>query len=363
MNHSALQQLSKIGKGIRTCRSSSYDPTGGNDDRISIASGETVTIADLSGAGAIKHIWMTTHENDHNLKALVLRMYWDGEATPSVQCPLGDFFGLGYGRGNYFSSLPLQVSYLSMNCWFSMPYAQGAKVTVTNEHPGNDTILYYYIDYQEYEDDRQVEGCGRFHASWRREHVTKKPELIGPNRVGHDQRLNLSGRDNYTVLEAEGTGHYVGCILHLDTDEHGWWGEGDDMFFIDDDAWPPRLHGTGMEDYFCGAWNYNKLAQTDCNPYYGYHFKGNSDYTGKHSQYRFHIEDPVYFEKSLRFSIEHGHANDRSGDWSSTAYWYQVDRKKPLPELGTLEDRIPYSAGGYERYAGRSRRELPRADE
>src|SRR5690606_7669107 len=134
-------------------------------------------------------------------------------------------------------------------------------------------------DYHEYEDDEQVAGGGSVHAPWRRELVAKNAEVSGPSRAGADQRLNLPGEHSYVVLEAEGKGHYVGCVLHLDTDEPGWWGEGDDMFFIDDEAWPPRLHGTGMEDYFCGAWNYNKLAQTDCNPYYGYSFKGNNDYT------------------------------------------------------------------------------------
>jgi len=158
----------------------------------------------------------------------------------------------------------------------------------------------------------------------------------------------------------QGRGHYVGCCLHVDTDETGWWGEGDDMFFIDGEPWPPRLHGTGTEDYFCGAWNYNQLSVPYSTPYYGYHFKGNADYTGKHSQYRFHIEDPVYFERSLRLAIEHGHANDRQGDWTSTAYWYQVGRTAPLPDLGPFEARVPYAFGGLERWPGKARRELPR---
>lgn len=359
MTRSTLQQLAKLGHGVRSSRVSSNDPTGGNADSCPIASGETLTLAELSGPGAIKHIWMTTLEHHHNLKALVLRIYWDGEETPSVQCPLGDFFGCGFGRGQYFSSIPLQVSHLSMNSWFSMPYLNGAKITVTNQHPEQDSFLYFYIDYHEYSDPAIVQDTGRFHASWRRELVVKKEEIEGPNRAGEVQRLNMTGRNNYVVLDTEGKGHFVGCVLHLDTNEPGWWGEGDDMFFIDGESWPPRLHGTGMEDYFCGAWNYNKLAQTDCKPYYGYHFKGNNDYTGKHSQYRFHIEDPVYFEKSLLFSIEHGHANDRQGDWSSTAYWYQIDRKRPLPDIGSFDDRIPYAFGGFESFGGKDRKHLP----
>jgi hypothetical protein len=244
-----------------------------------------------------------------------------------------------------------------MNCWFPMPYASGARFTVTNDMD-RDSILYFYIDYQEM--DAPGQDLGRFHANWRRETVVAKDAQTGPNRGGTVQRLNNSGENNYLVLEATGRGHYVGCVLHIDTNEPGWWGEGDDMFFVDGEPWPPRLHGTGTEDYFCGAWNYAQLGQTYSTPYYGYHFKGNSDYTGKHSQYRFHIEDPVYFEKSLRFSIEHGHANDRQGDWSSTAYWYQVGRTSPLPDLGTFADRLPYAYGGLERWPGKDRKELPR---
>src|SRR5690554_314334 len=121
MYASSMTNLARIGHGIRSERVSSYDRTGGNADRVPIASGATLTIADLNGAGAIRHIWMTSSEHHHNLKALVLRMYWDGESTPSVECPLGDFYGLGHGKGNYFNSLPLQTSYLAMNCWFAMP--------------------------------------------------------------------------------------------------------------------------------------------------------------------------------------------------------------------------------------------------
>ena len=163
----------------------------------------------------------------------------------------------------------------------------------------------------------------------------------GTDGVGRRARLNESGEQNFVLLDVEGKGHYVGCCLHIDTNEVGWWGEGDDMFFVDGEAWPPNIHGTGTEDYFCGAWNYHHLAQTFCTPYFGYHFKGNADYTGKHSQYRFHIEDPIYFEKSLRFSIEHGHANHRSDDYSSTAYWYQTEPHKPLWQMLPVEKRLP----------------------
>ena len=353
----SLANLAKLGKGVKSRRFSSYDNTGGNADWWNIKAGETVVLAEMAGAGAVRHIWMTTREDDHNLRGLVLRMYWDGEETPSVQCPLGDFFGLGHGKATYFTSLPLQAFYLGMNCWFPMPYANGARITVTNDME-RDTFLYFYIDYQEW--DECPADLGRFHACWRRRMVFKEEGMEEVTVGNRTERLNTTGKGNYVILDAEGKGHYVGCVLHIDTDEPGWWGEGDDMIFVDGEPWPPGLHGTGTEDYFCGAWNYNRLNRTYCTPYYGYHFKGNCYYTGKHSQYRFHIEDPVYFEKSIKVTIEHGHANNKQGDWSSTAYWYQVNRKKALPDMGAFKDRIPYAYGGIEYYPGKDRKELPR---
>jgi hypothetical protein len=347
MGMTSLGSLAKLGQGVKSRRWSSYDKSGGNGDSWPMPAGKTIVLGEMKGAGCIRHIWFTTSDGNSNLRRLVLRMYWDGEETPSVECPVGDFFGLGHGKANYFQSMPLQASWLGMNCWFPMPYSKSAKITITNDS-SDDSFLYFYIDYQEY--DKLMEGVGKFHANWRRELVIRKPDRTN---------LNITGNDNYLILDAEGKGHYVGCCLHIDTNEPGWWGEGDDMFFVDGESWPPNMHGTGTEDYFCGAWNYNVLTQPYCTPYYGYSFKGNSDYTGKHSQYRFHVEDPVYFEKSLRLSIEHGHSNDRQGDWTSTAYWYQIGRSKPLPEVGSFDDRIPYAFGGLERCPGKDRKGLP----
>lgn len=358
MGTSSLAALAQMRSGVKSCRWSSWDQTGGNRDNWPIKAGETVVLGQTDGPGCVRHIWMTTGENENNLKRLVLRAFWDGEKTPSVQCPVGDFFGLGHAKPIYHESLPVQTSYLGMNCWWSMPFAEGARFEVTNDSD-KDSFLYFYIDYEAWTAVDDAQNSGRFHANWRRELVTRGDAPVGPNASGQDQRLNATGQDNYLVLEATGKGHYAGCYLHLDTNETGWWGEGDDMFFIDDEPWPPRLHGTGTEDYFCGAWNYNQLEIPYSTPYYGYHFKGNQDYTGKHSQYRFHVEDPVYFEKCLRFSIEHGHANDRQGDWVSTAFWYQTGRTQPLPDVGTFIDREPYGFGSLERWPGKDRSGLP----
>ena len=357
MGTTSLGGLSRLGSGIRSRRWSSYDRTGGNADQWPVPAGETAVLGETDAAGCIRHIWMTTSEDNNNLRRLVLKFYWDGEDTPSVLCPVGDFFGLGHAKAAYYSSVPLQASYLGLNCWFPMPFADGAKVTVANDSE-TDSFLYFYFDYQEWADPPSDSGL--FHACWRRQRVIRRDAPEGPDRRGNRARLNTTGDDNFLVLDAEGKGHYVGCCLHVDTDQPGWWGEGDDMFFVDGEEWPPNIHGTGTEDYFCGAWNYNQLNRTYSTPYYGYHFKGNADYTGKHSQYRFHIEDPIYFERSLCLSIEHGHANDRQGDWTSTAYWYQIDRSDPLPGVGTFEDRIPYAFGGLERWGGKDRKELPR---
>ncbi|MFA5859905.1 MAG: glycoside hydrolase family 172 protein [Elusimicrobiota bacterium] len=352
----SLLNLAKLSDGVKSCRISSYDHTGGNSDRWVIPAGKTLTIAEISGAGCIRHIWMTTSDTDNNLRKLALRMYWDEESSPSVQCPLGDFFGLGHAKAVYFQSLPIQSSYLGMNAWFAMPFEKKAVITVTNDGD-KDTILYFYIDYHQW--DKPKDGYGRFHANWQRRLLLQADAPSGPNASGVVQILNNTGKNNFIILDAKGKGQYVGCFVNIDTNTPGWWGEGDDMIFIDGEPWPPRLHGTGMEDYFCGAWNYNKLEQPYSTPYYGYHFKGNSDYTGKHSQYRFHIEDPVYFEKSIRVTVEHGHANDRVGDWSSTAFWYQTGRTEPLPEIGNATDRLPYGFGSLERWPGKDRKDLP----
>lgn len=357
-SYAPLSNLALLHTGVQSQRWSSYDRQGGNADWWPIPARETITLGERQGPGCIRHIWMTTTEDDHNLRRLILRMYWDGEETPSVICPLGDFFGLGHAKATYFCSLPIQAFYLGLNCWFPMPFDSGARVTITNDSD-KDSFLYFYIDYHAWNAPAEQKQ-GRFHAHWRREIVKGRKVPSGVNSLGKLEPLHPSSYDNYVVLSVRGKGHYVGCTLHLDLNQPGWWGEGDDMFVIDGEKWPPRLHGTGTEDYFCGAWNYNRLAQTFNTPYFGYHFKGNADYTGKHSQYRFHVEDPIIFERSLTFSIEHGHANTKAGEWTSTAYWYQVDRQDPLPEMPGFEDRIPFAHGGIENWPGRDREDLPR---
>lgn len=245
----SLTRLAELRSRVKTLRWSSFDTTGGNADRWAIPAGSTVTLGQADGPGAIRHIWMTTHERSNNLRALVLRMYWDGETTPSVCCPLGDFFGLGHAKGCYLNSLPVQVAYLGMNCWFPMPFASGARITATNDGP-EDSFLYFYVDHERHEAPPETQG--RFHANWRRELVVRPERFAeGLNAAGKADHLNRTGEANYTILDVKGRGHYVGCFLHIDTNQPGWWGEGDDMFFIDGARWPPPPDGAPGG---CGPW-------------------------------------------------------------------------------------------------------------
>lgn len=341
---SSLRELATL-RNAKRKRVSSYDRTGGNDDRIYIKPGETATIAQIEGAGCITHIWMTMAcDEKHFLRKVVLRMYWDQETEPSVEVPIGDFFGMGHAQHKNFTSLPLQMSPQdgkSFNCWFPMPFADGARIEVTNECSEQQLILYFYIDYEEY--DSLPEDQARFHAQWRRENPT---DGISDEGMRNDefqlQGENKTGEGNYVVLEAEGKGHYVGCNLNIHnlrfTNKWNWYGEGDDMIFIDGEPFPPRLHGTGTEDYFNTAWCPD---QEVCTPYHGIILGGGPNWSGKISLYRYHIEDPIMFEKSIKVTIEHGHNNHRSDDWSSTAYWYQVEPHKPFPKLLPVEKRLP----------------------
>jgi hypothetical protein len=328
---SSLGALATL-RNYRSARSSSFDITGGNADFRVLYPGDKMVIGDLRGPGIIRHIWMTMRcEEDAFLRKVVLRMYWDGEEQPSVETPIGDFFGLGHATTTYFASMPLSMFDRGFNCYFPMPFYTHARIEVDHEGTEGPLILYFYIDYEVHE--RLPDGLGTFHAQWRRENPCTAVQL--PNEQ------NTDGAENYVVLDAEGHGHYVGCHIDIAALSPGWWGEGDDMFFIDGEKWPPAIHGTGTEDYFCGAWNFNEVRQAFWTPYYGYHLKGNDDYTGRHSMYRYHIEDPIVFRRSMLFSIEHGHANDMGHDYSSTAYWYQAEPHKNAVKLLPVAERLP----------------------
>ncbi|MBZ5607580.1 MAG: DUF2961 domain-containing protein [Acidobacteriia bacterium] len=346
-----------LARGGRYSRSSSHDVTGRNNDYVGVPPGATATIADLRGAGYIRHIWITiaTDEPDY-LRRSVLRAYWDGESSPSIESPVGDFFGVGHGRVSNFSSVPLNMvtggqpmkeNRAAMNCYFPMPYARGARITVENQGAKAIRALYFNIDYEQH--DSVPDDALRFHAQWRRVNPTAGALDLSNRSNGFlavNGIVNQDGKNNYVILEANGRGHYVGCNLSIDhinpIPNFGWFGEGDDMMFIDGEA-TPSVIGTGTEDYFCAAWGYP--GGFNPMPYHGISLAGPNDglimFSGKWTMYRFHIQDPVMFSRSIKVTIEHGHGNAQSNDYSSVAYWYQSEPHQAFPQLAKVEDRLP----------------------
>lgn len=318
-------------------RASSADPTGRNADSRKIAPGATFTVLDADGPATISHIWFTIADNEpYNLKRIVLRMYWDNETTPSVETPIGDFFGLGLGYYYNWQSEMLSVgSVKALNCFFPMPFARHARITVTNE--GKDPInsLYYNIDYRKYSHPL-APGTLYFHAEYRQAQpnhggLTKENTLVS-------DRDNLYGQDNYVWMTAQGHGQYVGVSMSVLENQDGWWGEGDDMFFVDG-AKRPSIAGTGSEDYFLGAWDFG--GKPFSYQLYGAPVVGPELAGGRWSVYRFHLDSPIPFSSSFKATIEHGTGNNRSDNYYSVAYWYQEEPHAPFPALPPVDDRLP----------------------
>jgi len=322
-------------------RAGSWDRTGANDDSRPIAAGETLTVLEDSGPGVITHVWFTIASGEKfHLKKLVLRMYWDNEATPSVEAPIGDFFGLGLGEYFTYQSLPLAVgSVKALNSFFPMPFQKKAKITVTNEGTKPVGACYFNIEYRVYAKPLPADTL-YFHAQYRQAAPnhgwTNQWQSNGDPYV--DRKPNLTGDDNYVWLEATGRGHFVGVTMSVLQNQDEWWGEGDDMFFIDG-AKLPSIEGTGSEDYFLGAWDFG--GKPISYELFGAPVVG-SEVAGSHSSvYRFHLDSPIPFTKSIRATIEHGHANHRSDSYFSVAYWYQTEPHAPFPALPPVDERIP----------------------
>ncbi len=314
--------LGKLGEkqNYRSKRVSSYDRSGGNNDSIAIDPGKTAVIADIKGPAAIHHMWVTIAAEAFYGRKIVLRIYWDGEDVPSVEAPIGDFFGVGHGLDRNLSSLPIACSSegRARNCYWYMPFRWSCRVTVTNEGTRPVDAFYYYVDYRELDDLRP--DAPYFHAQYR-------------------QDFPCTGNKNYVILDAAGAGHFVGCNLSVLQRAMGWWGEGDDMIYVDGEP-SPSLHGTGSEDYFSNAWG----MQQGANLFYGCPLQEEDFQTGsKASVYRFHIPDPIPFKKSIRVTIEHGNVNDRSDYYSSVAYWYQTEPHVPFPPFAAVEARLPFA--------------------
>lgn len=329
-------------KSASSVRVSSFDATGGNSDWKTVPPGGTLELANLPGAGCIRHIYFTIGGPPHYLRELVLRMYWDGETSPSVETPFGDFFGLGQERVRFFRSLLVTVNpgaggidgTVGFNSYFPMPFAKGARLTLTNEGAETVGAVWYHIDYEKL--PRIDKDAGRFHAQWRRVNPTV---AVGEhkNETIHDAK-NTDGKENYVILDAQGQGNLAGYFLNVDNIAGGWYGEGDDMIFIDGEPWPPSFHGTGTEEIFGGG------ACPDveyAGPYTGFHLVGNRDFSGKTSMYRFFVTDPIRFQKSIRVTLEHGHADNYANDYSSTAFWYQAEPHAAFPAMPAVAERLP----------------------
>ena len=336
----------------RRRRAASTDPTGGNADGYPLKPGESKDILAATGAGCIRHIFLTLHSlEEHYLRKCVLRAWWDGEAHPSIEVPVADFFCVGHAAIANFWSLPMNANTggdsiekhrMGMNCFLPMPFAKGARMSVENQGEKPLRGLYWHVDHEEYPSlpDRAL----RLHAFWKRENPFRAAyDAANPPKEG---AFNKDGKRNYVILDARGTGHYVGCNMSVDNlnPHHGfsWFGEGDDMIFIDGEE-TPSITGTGTEDYFCYAWGYpGGLSST---PYHGVtvvgQLEGKAIYSGKWTMFRFHVEDPMQFDKSIRVTIEVGHANAHANDVASTAYWYQREPHWQFPALLPVAQRLP----------------------
>jgi hypothetical protein len=312
-------------RNYTSARVSSEDRKG-NADARNIAPGQTLTLADVDGPGEITHLWTTIATADEkHLRNIVFRIYWDGNEFPSVESPVGDFFGLGNAKYYYFSN-PVQAigTDRGMNAFWPMPFAKHARVTATNESETTVGAYYYYVDYRKF--DALPENLGYFHAQYRQ----AKPAEDGKP---------------YLIMEADDAkGHFAGVSLSIHTQVAGWWGEGDDIFTVDGEE-KPSLWGTGSEDYFCGAWCYGQPFYT---PYFGMPLREKIDQSSNNywNVYRLHLESPITFKKSLKVEIEHGvngfenKRSPRNNDYSSCAYWY-VDKPQALKgSLPEAKDRI-----------------------
>lgn len=329
-------------RSYKTRRSSSWDRSGGNNDAVPVEGGQSATILDVQGAGVVTHLWFTINSHDpHHLKNLVIRAWWDGEPSPSVEAPIGDFFGLGLGEYFTYQSALLTVAPIkALNSYFNMPFANGAKITVTNESDIKTDSLYFAADYVTL--PSLPSDVARFHAQYRQAAPTKAWTENWSNEYAQEtnDKKNLSGDGNYIFLEAKGRGHFVGVTQSVQQNQDGWFGEGDDMIFIDGDT-SPTINGTGTEDYYNGAWDFGLQP-------FGY-MRNGAPYMvdpehigGRYCLYRWHTESPITFEKSIKVTIESGHANHRSDSFYSVAYWYQTEPHAPFPSLPKLEARIPH---------------------
>ncbi len=322
------------------------DPTANVDCNHVVEPGQTVVIADLTGPGVITHIWMTLYHFQSlqfgaepggraNPQEILIRMYWDDRPDPDVEVPMSDFFAAGFGKRTTVLSLPVVTEDGdSYNCWWRMPFRKSARIEVINQSDKNLRALFHSVDW--IKKNSLPANTMYFCARYRQEY----PVLGNPDQPDNE----------YLILDAEGTGYYVGTLLSVRTRSPDWFGEGDIRMTIDSEE-TPSVWGTGTEDYFLSAW-----GQKPClTPYFGtaYLSHPNRDVGQMSSCYRWHIADPIVFNTSLKVAIETmGFANrdenpenlsrlygQRQDDVSSVAYWYQLGPSKRYTQTTTAEQR------------------------
>lgn len=330
---SNIEQLATA-RDFEAHRITSSDPKGGNEDWRYLEPGGTLVLADIKGPGCIVHLRDNiTSQEPHHLQYHVLRMYWEGETEPSVEVPAGDFFGVGFGFTEKLNSALVCIDQrpgkltdpaamgAARNCYFPMPFRKSARITLTNE--GRQRSQHWFeVNYRSFATAPRNQLY--FHAQYRQ----GTPPASGP----------------YLILEAQGRGHLVGCVLSVKNNDGGWWGEGDEILYIDGSH---AVQGTGSEDYFCESYG----LRPGCFPYFGVPLC-QEPFT---SAYRWHVPDPVPFWQSLRFLIEHGKGVPpfTSGNYYySVAYWYQTEPHAPFPKLAGPAERVSWSASAAKTSAG-----------
>lgn len=340
-SHATLAQPVQLGAGTlgslalprggRPMHEGSWDRSGGNGDLRGVDPGQEITLFDHKGAGIVRRFWVTIAPRAEMTihRQAILRMYWDDETVPSVEAPVGDFFGVGFGEQADYISLPLNETSGGYNCYWPMPFHKSARWTLTNLSKRRIDAFYYNIDFTAYE--RLPKDLLHFKAQWRRENPT-------------------TPGTNYTILEARGRGQFVGAALFMQNRKGRGLGflEGDEMIHIDDEE-KPSIIGTGTEDYFSSGWYYDRGVYSA--PYHGINIKDESQ--GRISTYRWHIEDAMPYKKSIKVTIEHGHANESEGDYSSIAFYYQKEPASPNPVFPKeAEGFLPFVAPPPFRIAG-----------
>ncbi len=330
-------------QNYRSLKQSSYDTSGGNSDRWPIEPGQAQEVFNQKGPGVITHIWFTVAAQSQNyLKELVLRAWWDEEQNPSIETPLGDFFGLNLGQNFVYQSAFLNCSSIrALNSYLPMPYKKSARLTITNEGSQPVGSFYSNIDFQSV--PTLPEDVLYLHASYNQ--ATPNAPTDNDWRTNGDaNRLkNADGRQNYVFAEARGSGHLMGVTMGVLQNQNDWAGEGDDMIYIDDEA-KPVIIGTGSEDYLCGAWNFGGLAGANAfaHLYHGApYILGQERVGGRYVCYRWHADNPVTFTKYMKHTMEHGHANHRADNFYSCCYWYQTEPHLKFPAMAAVAKRIP----------------------